>query len=157
MNRGEVSQGLGLIPSGVFVLAAADHGQKSAMLASFVQQTGFDPPTIIVAVQHARPIRSMIENSETFVISIMGNDSKDSLKKFWKGVPEGTDPFEGLTTRSYDTGIPVLNDAVGFLECKLKAKAEAGDHLVFIGEVLNGGRLRDGEPLVRIRKNGFEY
>ena len=97
----------------------------------------------------------MIENSESFVISIMGNDSKDSLRKFWKGIPEGTDPFEGLATRSYDTGIPVLNDPVGFLECKLKV--EAGDPLVSVGEVFNGGRLEDGEPMVRISKNGFEY
>jgi len=157
MNRGDVSQGLGLIPSGIFVLAATDGEQKSAMLASFVQQADFEPPTSVVAVQHARPIRLMIENSETFVISIMGKDSTESLRKFWKGVPEGTDPFEGLGTRSYDTGIPVLNDAVGFLECKLKAKVEAGDPMVLVGEVLNGGRLGDGEPLVRIRKDGFEY
>ena len=157
MNREGVSQGLGLIPSGVFVLAAAEGDQKSAMLASFVQQAGFDPPTIVVAVQHGRPVRSMIEHSGTFVVAIMGNDSKDSLKKFWKGVPEGEDPYEGLETHTFDTGIPVPGDAVGFLECKFKGKAEAGDHLVFVGEVTNGGRLEEGEPMVRIRKNGFEY
>ena len=157
MNREGVSQGLGLIPSGVFVLAAAEGDQKSAMLASFVQQASFDPPTIVVAVAGGRPIRSMIENSGTFVLAIMGPDSKDSLKRFWKGVPEGEDPFEGLGTRTFDTGIRVPADAIGFLECKFKEKTEAGDPIVFVGEVTNGGRLEEGEPMVRIRKNGFEY
>jgi hypothetical protein len=43
MNREDVSQGLGLISSGVFVLAASDKEQKSVLLASFVQQARPNP------------------------------------------------------------------------------------------------------------------
>ena len=75
MKRDDISQGLGLIPSGVFVLASHSDGQSSAMLASFVQQAGFDPPAVVAALQHGRPIRSMIEKSGVFVINIMGKDS----------------------------------------------------------------------------------
>jgi 3-hydroxy-9,10-secoandrosta-1,3,5(10)-triene-9,17-dione monooxygenase reductase component len=157
MKRDGISQGLGLIPSGVFVLAATDRNQTSAMLASFVQQAGFDPPTVVAALQPGRPVYSMIERSGTFVINIMGKDSTEALRRFWNGVPPGTDPFEGLDTGSYETGIPVLRDAVGFLECKFMTKLESGDHHLIVGEILNGGRLGASEPMVRIRKNGFEY
>jgi flavin reductase (DIM6/NTAB) family NADH-FMN oxidoreductase RutF len=99
----------------------------------------------------------MIQDSQQFAVSVMSKDSKESLSRFWKGVPDGADPFEGLSTSLHDTGIPILDDAVGFLECMLRETADAGDHFLCIGEVINGGRVGEGEPFVRIRKNGFDY
>ena len=158
MNNDGIGQGLGLIPSGVFVLAAVQNDESVAILASFVQQSGFDPPSVVVAVGTDRPIRRMIESSGRFALSVMSSDSKESLKKFWKGVPEGSDPFEGLDTRTYLTGIPVLEDAVGYVECEVQKLIEVGDHCLCVGNVLGGGRVSEqSEPMVRIRKNGFEY
>ena len=57
MNREDVSQGLGFIPGDVSILAAADQEQKSAVLASFIQQACSEGPMIGVAVRHARPVR----------------------------------------------------------------------------------------------------
>ena len=87
----------------------------------------------------------------------MSKESKESLKRFWQGVAEDADPFENLDTSLYKTNIPILNDALGFLECNLKSMNDAGDHYVIIGKVVNGGRVKDGDPLVRVRKNGFDY
>ncbi len=147
-----------MIPSGVFVLASGQEGESAAILASFVQQSGFDPPSIVVAVGKDRPIRRLIESSGRFALSVMSNDSKESLKKFWKGVPEGSDPFEGLDTRTYLTGIPILEDAVGYVECELRDIVDVGDHCLCVGNVTGGGRIsEESEPMVRIRKNGFAY
>ena len=157
MKREGISQGLVLVPSGVFVLATVHEGQRSAMLASFIQQAAFDPPMIVTAIQQERSIGRMIRDSQQFAVSVMSKDSKDSLSRFWKGVPDGGDPFEGLTTSIHDTGIPILGDAVGFLECRLRNTLDAGDHFLCVGEVINGGRVGDGEPFVRVRKNGFDY
>ena len=152
-----ISQGLAMIPSGIFVIGTAYQEQRYAMLASFVQQAGFDPPMIVIATQKKRPINSIIQESNQFVVNIMSKESKESLKRFWQGVAEDGDPFENLDTSLHKTKIPVLKDALGFLECNLKSINDAGDHYVIIGQVLNGGRIKDGDPLVRVRKNGFDY
>lgn len=55
-------------------------GAESAQLVLLVQLAGIDPPTIVAAVKHARPVRSMIENSETFVLSTMGQDNNDGIE-----------------------------------------------------------------------------
>ena len=155
MKTEEISQGLALVPSGVFVVVATHGDETAAMLASFVQQVGFDPPMIIAAVQPSRPVRKLIQDSGTFALSVMSNDSKQSLRRFWTP-PEG-DPFDGLETQTHKTGLPILSDAVGFLECRLQDSTDAGDHVLLIAEVTNGGRIREGEPMVRIRNNGFDY
>lgn len=157
VNRDGIGKGLALIPSGVFVVAATDNGRNAAMLASFVQQAGFDPPSVTVAVNAKRPLLGAILASGRFAISTMSSESKDSLKRFWKGVPDGTDPFDGLETETHETGVPVLKDAVAFIECALQDTLDAGDHVVCVGRVLNGGRIREQEPMVRIRSDGFEY
>jgi flavin reductase (DIM6/NTAB) family NADH-FMN oxidoreductase RutF len=156
-NEG-IGRGLAMIPSGVFVLAARQGERTSAILASFVQQSGFQPPSVVVAVGRDRPVRQMIEDSGLFALSVMSTDSKASLKRFWKGVPEGADPFEGLATRTSEGGMPILEDAVAWLECSLRHTIDLGDHFLCVGEVTGGGRLSEGsEPMVRIRKDGFEY
>ncbi len=157
MDREGVRQGLAAIPSGVFVVAAEYDGRRSAVLASFVQQCAFEPPGITVAVNVRRPLLGAILNSGRFSISTMTNESKDSLRRFWKGTPDGEDPFEGLETVTFETGLPILKDAIAFLECSLESSVDCGDHVICVGRVLNGGRLGAGEPMVRVRKDGFEY
>jgi flavin reductase (DIM6/NTAB) family NADH-FMN oxidoreductase RutF len=158
MSREGISQGLAAVPSGVFVLAAGREGRRAAMLASFVQQVGFDPPCLVVAVGRNRPVLDLIGDSGSFALSIMGSDSKESLRRFWKGAPEGVDPFEGLPTRAGATGIPILEDAIAYLECSLRTRLDTGDHVLCVGEVTGGGRIvANAPPMVRIRTNGFEY
>ena len=157
MNRDGISQGLALIPSGVFILSAEHNSQRAAILASFIQQASFEPPLIVSAIGRGRPIAKMIQEAELFAVSVMSKDSKESLARFWKGIPEGTDPFENLPTSVYETGIPILKDALGFVECRLKQTLDTGDHLLCIGEIINGGRIMEGDPFVRLRKTGFDY
>ena len=46
--------------------------------------------------------------------------------------------FAGLAHRVAVTGAPVLNDAIAFLDCKVVQAFAAGDHTIFVGEVLSG-------------------
>ena len=42
----------------------------------------------------------------------------------------------------------MLEGAAAYLDCRLHAKHEAGDHEIFIGEVLELGLDAEGEPLL---------
>ena len=80
MKREGIRDGLALVPSGVFILAALHEGRNQAMLASFVQQAAFDPPMVIAAIQSTRPVRRSMEESRHFALSILGKKSKSALK-----------------------------------------------------------------------------
>jgi hypothetical protein len=50
-----LAQVLGRVPSGVFILAiAGPDGQKTGLLASWVQQASFNPPQVTVAINKSR-------------------------------------------------------------------------------------------------------
>ena len=52
------AQALGRIPSGLFILSAGTGDQATATLVSFVQQVGFEPPVVVVALRKGRFIKT---------------------------------------------------------------------------------------------------
>ena len=50
-----------------------------------------------------------------------------------------------------------LSEALAVLECRVTDRFTAGDHDLFIAQVLAGRVLGDGQPMVHIRKNGLHY
>ncbi|MBV8942216.1 MAG: flavin reductase family protein, partial [Solirubrobacterales bacterium] len=62
--------------------------------------------------------------------------------------PRGRDAFSEVSHRSAASGSPILDGAIGYLDCRLHARHEAGDHEIFIGEVLELEYDPDGEPLL---------
>jgi flavin reductase (DIM6/NTAB) family NADH-FMN oxidoreductase RutF len=58
--------------------------------------------------------------------------------------------FRGLAYRTETSGAPVLEIALAWLDCKVSATYPAGDHTIYIGEVLSGD-AREGPPLLFYR------
>ncbi len=154
--KDQVSRALGQIPSGCFVLTAADAGQSTGILASWVQQAAFDPPSVTVAIKQGRAIRTLIDRSGYFVLNTLDENCNGLLKRFGSSCDLDKPAFEGLRTRTVPAGV-VIEDSLAHLCCKVIGQADAGDHTVYVGAVVDGGVHRAGRPNVRIRNNGMNY
>ena len=153
---------LGRVPSGVFILTASDGaGRETAMLASWVQQTGFDPPLISFAVNNSRYVNYWLKQNPTAAVSIVGKaQSGRFFKQFGKGFEPDEPAFDGFEITRGTTGIPLLTEAVGSLEGRIIGSLPAGDHTLYVLQVENavtGAALESDEPYAHIRKSGFNY
>lgn len=155
-NKKQVGKALGRVPSGLFVLTAKFGDKEDAVLASWVNQCAFDPPAVTVALATLRPARLLVERSESFIINVLGQDSKALVKHFFKP-PKGDSIFKGLETKKGLDDIPILSEAVSYLECDLLGSMPVGDHVVYVGEIVGGGMLKGGDPYFHSRDNGFNY
>jgi flavin reductase (DIM6/NTAB) family NADH-FMN oxidoreductase RutF len=153
----EFGRALGRVPSGLFVVSAGDQQQPHAMLASWVQQAGFRPPALTVALQPERPIVECIRARKAFCVAILHEASRALFLRFARGVPAGEGPFQGIPTRCTPQGIPYPSAAHGHLECRLLGDVQWSDHVVLCGEIVGGARHDEGEPLVHIRRTGLSY
>lgn len=149
---------LGRIPSGVFVLSAAHGDTRAAMLASWVQQASFEPPTISIAIAKGRPIAGLIRASSMLAISIIAENDKSLMKRYARGTKDGEDPFADVAVQQSPLGVPILSDALGWLEAKLISTCDfSADHEILIGQITAAALLREGPAFAHQRGNGFHY
>ena len=156
--RGEegLKAALGRMPSGLYAVGAAHEGRRLGMLCSFIEQAGFEPPMISIALGTDRPMRQALEKGTLFSVNILGAEDKTILAAFASGREE--DPFAPFTLIENGHGLPQLADALAWLACRPRGSVAAGDHVVYVAEVLEGCLHREGvEPMIRVRKNGFAY
>lgn len=148
---------LGRIPSGIFILTASGDGQMTGMLASWVQQAGFDPPMVTVAVRNDRYVCQWLTDRGPFVLNFLGAEDNRLMKHFAQGFEPGEPAFDGLATQPSTNGAVVLKDAICHLECKPVRFMDSGEHRIFLAEVVGGGAESDGSPKVHIRRTGAHY
>ena len=156
--RGEegLRAALGRIPSGLYAVGAAHEGRRLGMLCSFVEQAGFEPPMISVSLGKDRPLRDVLDRGGLFSVNILGAEDKRILAAFASGREE--DPFAAFALVANGHGLPQLADALAWLACRPCGSVAAGDHVVYVAEVVEGCLHREGaEPMIRVRKNGFAY
>lgn len=148
---------LGRVPSGIFVLTVADDHAETGMLASWVQQSSFQPPQVSVAIKPTREIVKMLPRGAVFTLNILEDGQTDMVAHFGKGFALTDDAFAGLEVDRCGTGGPILTESLAVLHCRVVERVSAGDHDLFIAQVIAGRMLDEGHPMVHIRKNGFHY
>jgi flavin reductase (DIM6/NTAB) family NADH-FMN oxidoreductase RutF len=127
------------------------------MLASWVQQCSFEPPQVSVAIRSDREIVALLGEGSAFTLNILEAAQTDMIVHFGRGFSLAQDAFTGLDVRREPGTGPVLNEALGYLECQVVGRCNAGDHDLVFGRVLAGALLDEGQPMVHIRKNGLHY
>ncbi len=148
---------MGRIPSGLFIVTWRHEGADRSMLASWVMQAGFAPPSVTVAVGLSRDLLAAIAAGTRFVVNILGESQRPLLARFGRPAAAGEDPFAGLDIVRTSCGAAAISSAAGWLECRATGQSAAGDHMIVIAEVTAAGG-GSGEPaLVHTRRNGLRY
>jgi flavin reductase (DIM6/NTAB) family NADH-FMN oxidoreductase RutF len=154
----DLGRALGRIPTGLFVVATQAADGPIGFVASFLVQTGFEPPTLCLAIGRGRDHLAAIRSRGRFSVSILDESSRDVIAAFFRKYPPGQGPFDQLEVAEASNGSPVLEGALAWLECRLIGEFDAGgDHIVVFGEVTDASLQREGDPHVHLRKNGLSY
>ena len=153
----QLGSAIGAIASGLFIVTSQQNGKTAAMLSSWVQQAGFNPPSVTIAVAKGRPIESFLTVGSPVVINIAEKGQGKIIGHFAKGSAPDVDPFDGIETATAPSGQPYLIDALAYLDATVTGCLDAGDHTIVLATISAGDRLREGEPAIHTRKNGFKY
>ncbi|MBV8075305.1 MAG: flavin reductase family protein [Planctomycetaceae bacterium] len=153
-----LSQALGRIPSGLYILTASFGDRSTGLLSSWVQQAGFEPPMLTAAVQRNRHIVDWIHASGRFTLNQLAIGSKALIRHFSRGFEPDAPAFDGIPLLHKAKGGPVLASALAFLDTEVVAQLDEGDHLIFLARVVAGDVLHPGaDPFIHVRSNGFHY
>jgi flavin reductase (DIM6/NTAB) family NADH-FMN oxidoreductase RutF len=157
-QKASIGKAIGRIPSGVFALTSDRHGQRDGLLASWVSQAAFEPPMLSVAIKKERHILELLCVGSRFTLNVLSKNNMDIYKNFVKPYQEGMDRYDGLNVLPANKGGPIFAEAVAFMDCITRTMVEAGDHVILLGEIVDGALLQsENEPMVHLRSNGFQY
>lgn len=152
----EISEAVKKLVHGVYVISTVHEGRVNAMTAAWAARVSFTPPLVVASVGLQRYTHDMISSSGVFAVNVLGPDNIDLGKHFGLKTGRKTDKFEGVDYVTKATGSPVLPGCVAWLDCRVYGAHEAGDHTLFVGEIIDAGVIRDVEPIVYDRDEFFK-
>jgi flavin reductase (DIM6/NTAB) family NADH-FMN oxidoreductase RutF len=125
---------LGRFASGITVVTTLDaQGRDVGMTVSAFASVSLRPPLISVCIDHAASMHRAIAAADRFGVNILASDQEALSRRF--AAVESSHRFEGIGYERGESGVVLLDDALGHMECLRVAQHEAGDHTLFIGDV----------------------
>jgi flavin reductase (DIM6/NTAB) family NADH-FMN oxidoreductase RutF len=156
-GKERIAKALGRIPSGAAIITTKAGSRRTGLLASWIQQAGFEPPMISVAIKKGRPIEQLLNEAGTFVVNLLGEADRDAMfKHFAAGFKPDENAFAGLKTKDVPGGV-AIEASIAWLSATVYGKHDAGDHWVYLAKVTGAGIGEIKQPYVHLRKNGLSY
>lgn len=148
---------LRLLTNGMYILTSRNGSTLGAATVTWVSQSSFKPPLLMVAVRKDSTVFRCLDQSRIAALHVLGSHQQAIAQKFFSptkadGVALNGEPFfEGKTSA------PILKNLHAYLECRVvDVRQEYGDHAVVIFEVVEAELLQAVEPLT-IPGSPWEY
>ncbi|MFB6247697.1 MAG: flavin reductase family protein [Salinibacter sp.] len=125
------------VPAPVVVVTA--HGDTEARgitIGSFTS-VALDPPLVSFNVGRASQMHSIMETCSAYAVHVLSEQQVHLAKRFATPGLTGEEQFEAVPHHTRPDGeIPLLNDVTARLLCTPKDSIVAGDHTLYIGQVV---------------------
>lgn len=145
------------IPHGLYICGVKDGEEMNGFTVSWLMQSSFKPPLIVSCVKKGTGSHDMIAKTQVFAISFLEDGQKDLAAKFFQPKSRVGNKFEDVEFyEGAETGCPIIQDSLGYVECKVVGTVEEGDHTVYVAEVISSGIHREGKQLL-LETTGWNY
>jgi flavin reductase (DIM6/NTAB) family NADH-FMN oxidoreductase RutF len=94
-------------------------------------------------------MHELLVEAGAFALSLLAGDQDALAQHFARGVPPIA-MWEGIAWRPGATGAPLLEESMGWVECRVADRFPTGDHTLFVGEVVSSEHGRDAPALVYV-------
>jgi flavin reductase (DIM6/NTAB) family NADH-FMN oxidoreductase RutF len=144
----------------VTLISSSDGERENVATMAWVSAVSTEPPLLMVAVNPKRFSHDLVLASREFAILVLSNLQKElaTLAGTISGRKTNKwelDPFSRLKRKAEKIKAPVMNECRAILECKLVNHITAGDHTLFIGEIVSSEIDQNVQPLILFNHRYF--
>ena len=135
--------------SGVAVVTAR-HGERvHGMTVSAFCSVSLDPPLVLVCLDKTSNTLKLVEEGKVFSVNVLAEGQEELSNRFASKQHEER-RFEGLDCEHGVNGCPHIPGAVSHLDCRVINAVDAGDHVIYVGQV-EAIQTTDRCPLIYLR------
>jgi flavin reductase (DIM6/NTAB) family NADH-FMN oxidoreductase RutF len=137
----------------VWVVTAQAGRERGGLIATFVSQASIVPdlPRMLLGVAKTHHTWGLIEASAAFALHLLGEDQVELVWRFGLESSHDVDKFSDLAYQTGATGSPLLENAVGWLDCRVETRLDVGDRTIYLAEVVQSQVRQFGPPLTQKR------
>ena len=163
MDEKAKKQALRLIPYGLYVLTARtteaapdlEPGSDAATVSWF-SQASFEPPRVVIGLRQDSSIWQRVQAAGAFVINVVGQGQKGLASAFFRHAEPQDGSLAGHPFHEGLTRAPILDEVPAYVECCVVQTVDAGDHTLFLADVVDAGVQSDLAPL-DLAQTGWYY
>jgi flavin reductase (DIM6/NTAB) family NADH-FMN oxidoreductase RutF len=131
------------------VTSAAKDGRRGGLVATWVSQASIDSerPVVVAGIAPNHFTAELIESSGGFVAHLINAENSELAWRFGLQSGRDTDKFQGLKAESTKSGLPILENSLAWLECRVITKYDTGDRWFYWADVADARVCGQGQPL----------
>jgi len=129
----ELRKALGTFATGVTIVTTLSKDkQLVGITANSFSSVSLDPPIVLWSLKKSSLSLEAFDHSGRFVVNVLSQTQMDLSTRFASSV---SDKFSSVLYTEGIGGLPIINSCVATFQCKTYQRIEAGDHILFLGEV----------------------
>lgn len=138
----------GCFTTGVTVVTTVpEDGHAIGLTANSFTSVSLEPPLVLWCLDKGSDTIDAFMNAQNFAINILAADQEELSNHC---ATPGDHSLASVGYTAGPTGSPLIHGATAYFDCSTFARHDAGDHIIFVGEVKSFG-CNDREPLVYVR------
>lgn len=143
---------MGNFCTGVVIATGLDGETPVGFAAQSFVSLSLDPPLVALCPAKSSSSWPKIRSSGNFCINILSQAQKPVCDVM---AQSGGEKFTTIGWRSGETGAPIIDEVLGYVDCSLEAEHDAGDHTIAIGRVRDFAILHDDGPPLLFFKGAY--
>lgn len=133
--------------TGVTVISTFNHANHPlGITVNSFTSVSLRPPLVSFAIDHRATVLPHFRAAKTFAVNVLAQDQIDISVRF--ATLDHDERFDGVPWHIGETGAPIIEGALAWLECTRWKLIEAGDHTVFLVTVRTAFSADAGQPLL---------
>jgi flavin reductase (DIM6/NTAB) family NADH-FMN oxidoreductase RutF len=129
------------MPSGLYLVGSRSGPERNLMTLNWATQVASDPKLVAVSIEKGALTHRLIATGRTFSVNLLERDDRALVRKFVKPADfdEEAASVAGIGFHDGATGVPIVDQALAWIECRLHQDLDCGSHTLFVGEVVDAG------------------
>lgn len=139
---------LGAYPTGVCVVTSLKGDIRLGLAVGSFTSISLDPPLVGFFPGKASTSWESIAETGRFCVNVLSAHQLDICRRF---AAKSRDKFADLSHGSSPAGLPLIDGALAWIDCRVDSILEIGDHYLVVGAVDDLGCSDAGDPLIFLR------
>ena len=141
---------LGRFATGVTVVTTSKDGRPAGITVNAFTSVSLDPPLVLICIDRTSYVHDLMKETGVFAANILTDEQMALSNCFARRSEERLRGFCNAPYHIAATGAPILDDCLGFVDCRIVGVYPGGDHSIFVGQVV-ALSASDDAPLLYYR------